>query len=140
MSAGDGTDEVVVIDGEILEAGGDDDDDDAAVEVAAAAAAATVVWLRRCDIRSSLDENRRPQKSAPLIQLQTNAPPMEDVDVVDDDDVKYVAAEDEAVTEVEGDGVAGGTVAEAEVVARAARADGECMPNMAAAGFPAAGG
>ena len=47
---------------------------------------------------------------------------------------------DEAVTEVEGDGVAGGTVADAEVVARAARADGECMPNMAAAGFPAAGG
>lgn len=47
---------------------------------------------------------------------------------------------DEAVTEVEGDGVAGGTVADAEVVARAARADGECMPNMAAAEFPAAGG
>jgi hypothetical protein len=83
VSAGDGIDEVVV-------GVGDDD-----VGLEAAAAAATVVWLRRCDMRSSLEENLRPQKSDPLIQLQTkdDAPPMAVEDVagdrllVDDDDV-----------------------------------------------------
>ena len=143
MSAGDGTDEVAVVAvvcGEILDVGGDDDDDsvDDDVDVAAAAAAAaTVVWLRRCDIRSSLDENRRPQKSAPLIQLQTNAPPMmEDVDVDVEPEDDDVGAETDVV---EGDGVAGGTVADADVVAKAAMADaaddddGEGIPNIAAA-------
>jgi hypothetical protein len=52
---------------------------EADVVAATAAAAATVVWLRRCDMRSSLDENLRPQNSAPLIQLHTKGegPPME---------------------------------------------------------------
>jgi hypothetical protein len=71
VSAGEGIDEVVEGDGA--------EDDGLGEDVAAA----TVVWLLKCDIRSSLDENLRPQKSVPLIQLQTNgeAPPIEAVAV-----------------------------------------------------------
>ena len=71
MSAGEGIDEVV---------GGDGAEDEGL-----GADVATVVWLLKCDIRSSLDENLRPQKSVPLIQLQTKgeAPPIEAVVVAE---------------------------------------------------------
>ena len=81
MSTGECIDEVVV--GDCVEDDGLGADD------------ATVVWLLRCDIRSSLDENRLPQKSLPLIQLQTKGdePPIEDVEVVvgiEEDELKDV--------------------------------------------------
>lgn len=49
-----------------------------------------VVWVRKCPIKSSLDENLRPQQSLPCIQLQTNGEVEEALEVLvetaEDDD------------------------------------------------------